>query len=102
MPISQKFIQPRLALNRLRARTPARILTGRAGAAYRTATWLELRADHAAARDAVHAELDLEERSGKRVDCSVEIVRGFYRGHRPSGNSCFTRTWSVLIGSCTI
>ena len=40
-------------------RTPARILTGRAGAAYRTATWLELRCDHAAARDAVHTELDL-------------------------------------------
>ncbi len=41
------------SLNRLRAQTPARILTGRAGAAYRTATWLKLRADHAAARDAV-------------------------------------------------
>jgi ethanolamine ammonia-lyase small subunit len=43
----------------VRARTPARILTGRAGVAYRTATWLELRRDHAAARDAVCAELDL-------------------------------------------
>ena len=43
----------------LRARTPARILTGRAGPAYRTATQLELRHDHAAAVDAVHAELDL-------------------------------------------
>jgi ethanolamine ammonia-lyase small subunit len=41
------------------ARTPARILTGRVGAAYRTTTWLELRSDHAAARDAVHTELDL-------------------------------------------
>jgi ethanolamine ammonia-lyase small subunit len=49
-----------ISLNRLRARTPARILTGRAGAAYRTVTWLELRADHAAAIDAVRAELDLE------------------------------------------
>jgi len=46
-------------LERLRARTPARILTGRAGAAYRTETWLELRRDHAAAKDAVCAELDL-------------------------------------------
>ena len=43
-----------------RARTPARVLTGRAGPAYRTATQLELRQDHAAALDAVHAELDLE------------------------------------------
>ena len=41
------------------ARTPARVLVGRAGPAYRTATWLQLRADHAAARDAVHAEADL-------------------------------------------
>jgi ethanolamine ammonia-lyase small subunit len=43
----------------VRARTPARILTGRAGSAYRTATYLELRRDHAAARDAVVAEFDL-------------------------------------------
>jgi ethanolamine ammonia-lyase small subunit len=43
----------------VRARTPARILVGRSGPAYRTATQLELRQDHAAALDAVHAELDL-------------------------------------------
>ena len=47
-------------LAEVRARTPARILTGRAGAAYRTATWLDLRSDHAAARDAVCVELDLD------------------------------------------
>ena len=46
-------------LRALRARTPARLLVGRAGPAYRTATALELRHDHAAAVDAVHAELDL-------------------------------------------
>ena len=43
----------------LRARTPARLLVGRAGYAYRTATQLVLRQDHAAAIDAVHAEFDL-------------------------------------------
>jgi ethanolamine ammonia-lyase small subunit len=32
---------------------------GRAGAAYRTDTWLKLRADHAFAKDAVLAEVDL-------------------------------------------
>ena len=47
-------------VRRIRARTPARILAGRAGAAYRTGTQLELREAHAAARDAVRAELDLE------------------------------------------
>jgi ethanolamine ammonia-lyase small subunit len=44
----------------IRARTPARILAGRVGPAYRTATQLELRQDHAAALDAVHAELNLD------------------------------------------
>jgi ethanolamine ammonia-lyase small subunit len=42
-----------------RARTQARVLVGRSGPAYRTGTQLELRQDHAAALDAVHAELDL-------------------------------------------
>lgn len=46
-------------LQKIRARTPARILMGRAGAAYRTDAQLELRSAHAAARDAVRAELDL-------------------------------------------
>src|SRR5207248_11370747 len=46
-------------LTAARARTPARLLVGRAGPAYRTATHLDLRRDHAAARDAVRAELDL-------------------------------------------
>ena len=44
----------------IRARTPARLLAGRAGAAYRTETQLELREAHAAARDSVRAELNLE------------------------------------------
>jgi ethanolamine ammonia-lyase small subunit len=47
------------ALAALRARTPARLLTGRAGPAYRTTTLLELREDHALAVDAVHAEMNL-------------------------------------------
>jgi ethanolamine ammonia-lyase small subunit len=46
-------------IEKIRARTPARVLAGRAGAAYRTATQLELRQAHAAARDAVRAEFDL-------------------------------------------
>src|SRR5689334_13059731 len=43
----------------LRARTPARVLVGRAGPGYRTATLLDLRQDHAAAVDAVRADPDL-------------------------------------------
>jgi ethanolamine ammonia-lyase small subunit len=51
-----------------RQHTPARLLVGRAGASYRTVTHLELRGDHAAARDAVEAELSV-------ADLGDEFVR---------------------------
>ena len=46
-------------VKKVRAQTPARLLAGRSGAAYRTDTQMELREAHAAARDAVRAELNL-------------------------------------------
>lgn len=46
-------------IEKIRARTPARVLADRTGAAYRTATQLQLRQDHAAARDAVRSEFVL-------------------------------------------
>jgi ethanolamine ammonia-lyase small subunit len=46
-------------VRRVRERTPARLLVGRVGAAYRTSTQVQLREAHAAARDAVRTELDL-------------------------------------------
>ena len=54
-------------LRKIRERTPARIFKGRAGAACRTGAQLELREAHAAARDAVQAELDLESAFGKEL-----------------------------------
>jgi ethanolamine ammonia-lyase small subunit len=51
----------------IRARTPARVLVGRSGPAYRTSTQLELRRDHAFAIDAVHAELNLEKHLGSET-----------------------------------
>jgi len=45
-------------VKKIRARTPARLLTGRAGAAYRTGTQMDLREAHAAARDAVREGFD--------------------------------------------
>ncbi|MGA7564847.1 MAG: ethanolamine ammonia-lyase subunit EutC [Terriglobales bacterium] len=51
-------------VRKIRSRTPARVLAGRVGAAYPTATQLDLRQAHAAARDAVRAELDLEKQFG--------------------------------------
>lgn len=47
-------------VRKIRAQTPARLLRGRAGTSYRTATQMELREAHAAARDAVRDELDLQ------------------------------------------
>jgi len=47
-------------VRRIKMHTLARLLVGRAGAAYRTETQLQLREDHAKARDAVRAELDLK------------------------------------------
>jgi ethanolamine ammonia-lyase small subunit len=46
-------------IERIRARTPARVMVDRAGSAYRTTTQLKLRQAHAAARDAVRNEFDL-------------------------------------------
>jgi ethanolamine ammonia-lyase small subunit len=55
-------------IEKVRARTPARVLANRTGAAYLTATQLQLRQDHAAARDAVRAEFELKR------DLGVEFV----------------------------
>lgn len=51
-------------VKKVRSRTPARLLAGRSGAAYRTKTQLDLREAHAAARDAVRAELNLARELG--------------------------------------
>ncbi len=46
------------ALQRMKSKTPARIGVGRAGGRMKTKTMLTLRADHAAARDAVFMDVD--------------------------------------------
>jgi ethanolamine ammonia-lyase small subunit len=63
---------PSPLLAAIRARTPARILVGRSGPSYRTATQLELRQDHAAALDAVHAEIEMAR------DLGSDLVRSFH------------------------
>jgi ethanolamine ammonia-lyase small subunit len=45
-------------LRTIQQSTPARILAGRTGLSYRSATQFSLRSDHAAARDAVQRDLD--------------------------------------------
>jgi ethanolamine ammonia-lyase small subunit len=59
LPAAQDIAAMDAALQALRARTPARLIVGRAGVSYRTETQLELREDHAAAVDAVQAEMDV-------------------------------------------
>jgi len=51
---------------KLKARTPARLGSGRAGARYKTLTMLRFRADHAAAQDAVFSQVpeDFGEKHG--------------------------------------
>jgi ethanolamine ammonia-lyase small subunit len=69
--VPEGIAEPSELLRAIRARTPARILVGRAGPSYRTATQLELRRDHAAALDAVHAEVEMER------DLGADLVRRF-------------------------
>lgn len=57
---------------RIRAQTPARLLTGRSGEAYRTGTQIDLRDAHAAARDAVRAEFNLA------TDLPANLVRDWH------------------------
>ena len=64
MDASQEPVVASRVIQLARDRTPARVLVGRSGPAYRTATQLELRQDHAAAVDAVHAELEIERAFG--------------------------------------
>ena len=54
-------------LEEIRRRTPARLLAGHSGGGYRTSTQLELRAAHAAARDAVRTGFDLQQHLGKEL-----------------------------------
>ncbi|MBC3189657.1 ethanolamine ammonia-lyase subunit EutC [Pseudonocardia sp. C8] len=59
----------------LRASTRARVALGRAGDALPTARLLELRAAHAAARDAVHSPLDVDALAGEIAGLGVPTLR---------------------------
>jgi ethanolamine ammonia-lyase small subunit len=68
-PEEDKLVQASdwsVIVKRVRAQTPARLLAGRSGAAYRTNTQMELREAHAAARDAVRTELNLSTAPGNK------------------------------------
>lgn len=64
-------------LDRIRACTPARLLAGHSGGAYRTTTQLELRTAHAAARDAVRTNFDLERHLGPEAVQKFGVFEAF-------------------------
>jgi len=55
--------------------TPARLLIGRTGTAYRTSTQLQLRADHAFAKDALNATFSLDESPMKELAERFDLLR---------------------------
>lgn len=81
----------------IRARTPARLLKGRAGTSYRTSTLLELREAHAAAQDAVRAEFDMQSQLGPTLVSRLNLFEVCTRARdkneyllRPDLGRCFT------------
>src|SRR5215472_3739750 len=64
-------------VRQVKERTSARLLVGRAGPAYRTATQLDLREAHAAARDAVRAELDTKAAFGEHLVSEWGLFEGY-------------------------
>jgi ethanolamine ammonia-lyase small subunit len=95
---------------KIRARTPARLIVGRSGAAYRTGTQLELRAAHANARDAVRAELELEkqlgadfvQRWGLFEVCSRAKSKDEFLLRPPRGRSFSEASRSELLKLCSL
>jgi len=60
-------------VRQIRARTPARLLAARVGVSYDSETQLRLREDHAAARDAVCTEFDLEQHLGRELVAAEKL-----------------------------
>ena len=95
-------------VRKIRARTPARLLAGRSGAAYRTATQLELRQAHAAARDAVRLEFDLQRdlgadfaRKGELLEVRTQAAdKDEYLLHPDLGRQFTPQSRDALLKQC--
>ena len=96
-------------VRKIRARTPARLLEGRAGASYRTGTQMDLRIAHANARDAVRAELDMERQLGTDFVnqwglfevCTQAASKDEYLLHPNQGRSFSETSRTELLSRCT-
>ena len=97
-------------VRKIRARTPARILVGRAGPAYRTETQLQLREDHAAARDAVRTELDVNTAFGagfidkwKLFEVGTRAMsKDEYLQHPPLGRAFSDAACAEIVRRCGV
>src|SRR4051794_13224359 len=58
----------------LRSTTSARIALGRAGGSLPTGAWLDFKAAHAAAREAVHFPFDAEQLAAKIASLGAEVL----------------------------
>ena len=95
-------------VRQIRARTPARLLMGRAGAAYRTRTQLDLREAHAAARDAVRARLDIHAAFGADFVRRWDLFEARTKAQRKDeyllrpdlGRHLDQPSWAAIAGSC--
>lgn len=93
-------------VNEKSANTPARIGVGRVGTRPLTATWLQFRADHARARDAVHSELCqtflntmITQHSCQHVQSSCADRADFIL-FPPKGKCCSEETLKSLTACC--
>ncbi len=62
------------AWDAVRSATTARVALGRAGGSLPTGAWLEFKADHAAARDAIHNALDAERLAADCAACGLRTL----------------------------
>jgi ethanolamine ammonia-lyase small subunit len=79
-------MKPPVLWTDLRRFTPARVALGRAGNAVPTSAHLAFQADHAAARDAVYADLDVE-----RLRAELGRVAAVMRSEAPDRHSYLLR-----------
>ena len=83
---------------KMKAKTPARLGSGKAGARYKTLTMLRFRADHAAAQDAVFSQVaeDFGEKNGMLSVCTKCHSKDEYLT-RPDLGRCFDEETQEII-----
>ena len=79
-------------LSAARARTPARVFRGRLDGGYTTASHLALRADHAAARDAVHTRRWTSRARSSGPSSPTSTSWRWSRPPRTTASTCCART----------